>query len=258
MKRLEISLILVTTVVFISGAALAKSPEAMEGKNAMPVAEDAMMMNNMEKPGNTETMDKMDSMGKNDNMDNMEDMKEKGSVGNAEKTESINNMEKMMEETAAKGGKSTSTAMATMAPTDSGSPIKGIVKFEQEDKGVKMTALFSGVPNPGKHGIHIHEKGSCDDKGKGAGGHYDPHGTKHGFLPTDGITQAHCGDMGNIMIDEKGNGSLTLDMPGLSISGDNAVVGRSVILHEQEDNFGQPTGNAGGRIACGVITAAAK
>jgi Cu-Zn family superoxide dismutase len=66
---------------------------------------------------------------------------------------------------------------------------------------------------------------------------------------------AHAGDMGNIEIGENGSGTLIVFMPGLSLSqGEANVTGKAVILHEQEDDFGQPTGNAGGRIGCGVIT----
>ena len=75
-------------------------------------------------------------------------------------------------------------------------------------------------------------------------------------MPEGGLEAAHAGDMGNIEIDEDGDGLLKVELAGLSLEGDNAVMGKAIILHEKEDDFGQPTGNAGGRIGCGVIVSA--
>ena len=87
-----------------------------------------------------------------------------------------------------------------------------------------------------------------------SGGHFNPDGTEHGFSPRDGYGKSHAGDMGNIEINEEGNGSLIIFLPGLSlVEGLKNVTGKAVILHAKEDNFGQPTGNAGGRIGCGII-----
>ena len=98
------------------------------------------------------------------------------------------------------------------------------------------------------------EGDGCEDEGKAAGGHYNPQGVKHGFLPTDGFAQAHAGDFGNVDVRADGVGTLELVIPELHVSGGTYTVGgRSVVLHEQVDDFGQPTGNAGGRIGCGVI-----
>jgi len=145
-----------------------------------------------------------------------------------------------------------SGAWARMSGTAEGSAIKGSVHFHEVEGALKVMAQFSGV-TPGKHGIHVHEKGSCEDGGKAAGGHFNPHGTAHGFLPEDGLHAAHAGDMGNILIEEDGTGTLVVELPELSLAGEHGVVGKAVILHEKEDDFGQPTGNAGSRIGCGVI-----
>jgi Cu-Zn family superoxide dismutase len=111
----------------------------------------------------------------------------------------------------------------------------------------------ANVP-PGQHGLHIHQFGSCADAGKAAGGHYNPASAPHGYLPKDGLTHAHAGDFGNIQISADGAGTLELVIPNLSLNaGPYPVAGRTVIVHEQMDDFGQPTGNAGGRIACGPI-----
>jgi len=141
---------------------------------------------------------------------------------------------------------------AVMEGTAEESNIKGVVNFFKGQNAVVVMAMLSGV-NPGKHGIHIHEKGSCGDGGKAAGGHFNPQGTDHGFFPENGSEAAHLGDMGNIEIKDNGEGVLIIELPGVSLEGDQGILGHAVILHEKEDDFGQPTGNAGGRIGCGVI-----
>ncbi len=146
-----------------------------------------------------------------------------------------------------------SMAIAHIAPTGPGSDVAGKAVFTENEDGVTVVVTLKGVPDPGNHGFHIHQNGSCAEAGKAAGGHYNPNSVDHGFLPKDGHSAAHAGDLGNIAIDEDGNGSLTVLLPGLSIADENNVSGRSVILHAKEDDFGQPTGNAGGRIGCGVI-----
>lgn len=146
-------------------------------------------------------------------------------------------------------------AEALIAGTEENSKIMGSALFQDTEDGLEAEVQITGAP-PGLHGIHIHENGSCEDKGNAAGGHYNPDGMKHGFLPTDGMQGAHAGDLGNIMINEMGEGNLFLTIPGLTVKGDGpAVADRAVIVHEKQDDFGQPTGNAGGRIACGIIQA---
>jgi len=144
-------------------------------------------------------------------------------------------------------------AMAEIHGTQPEPNITGEIKFFQNEKGVKVYAHIHGVSTVGKHGFHIHKNGSCEDAGKAAGGHYNPKRVQHGFLPKDGQESAHAGDMGNIVIDEDGNGEVILELSGLSISDENKIVEHAIILHEKEDDFGQPTGHAGARIACGVI-----
>ena len=86
------------------------------------------------------------------------------------------------------------------------------------------------------------------------GGHYNPTAVKHGYLPSEGLSDAHAGDLGNIFISASGSGTLTETIPGLSIAGEApAIADLAVILHADRDDFGQPTGNAGGRVGCGLI-----
>jgi len=147
------------------------------------------------------------------------------------------------------------TGKAVIQGTSAGSKVSGTAKLTDTRQGLKVVVNVAGVP-PGKHGLHIHEKGACGDQGKAAGGHFNPAKVPHGFLPKDGPTKAHAGDMGNIDVGPNGSGKLAVVLPGVSLKGTGgtpSVDGRAIILHEKVDDFGQPTGNAGGRIGCGVI-----
>ena len=147
------------------------------------------------------------------------------------------------------------TGTAVIKGTAAGSNISGKVTLKDTAQGLKVVVAVTGVP-AGAHGLHIHEQGNCGDQGKAAGGHFNPAGAPHGLLPKDGPTKAHAGDMGNIEVSSNGSGTATVVLPGVSLKGKGgtpAVDGRAIIVHEKPDNFGQPTGNAGGRIGCGVI-----
>ena len=149
---------------------------------------------------------------------------------------------------------SAKTAIVEINPTQAGSSVTGTLQLEEVAGGLKIDAVVKGV-TPGKHGFHFHENGSCADEGKAAGSHFNPDHVPHGLLTKNGATHAHAGDMGNIEVGADGTGQLSLTLPGLSLSSGNYnVSGKSVILHEKEDDFSQPTGNAGARIGCGVIS----
>ncbi len=142
---------------------------------------------------------------------------------------------------------------AALTGTAEGSTVSGLAALRDTDEGLQVDLRVSGVP-AGTHGLHIHEAGDCGDGGTAAGGHFNPDKAPHGFLPKDGAAKAHPGDMGNIDVGQDGTGSLSLTLPGAHLaSGPYAVAGRAIILHEKADDFGQPTGNAGGRIGCGAI-----
>lgn len=146
-------------------------------------------------------------------------------------------------------------AKAAINGTAEGSTLEGTAIFNQTPEGVGIEAEIINVSNPGKHGFHVHEKGSCDEGGNAAGGHYNPDQVQHGDLMQHGHTMAHAGDMGNITVDESGKALYSGFLPGVSLTeGKYNINGLAVILHEKEDDFGQPTGNAGGRIGCGIIT----
>lgn len=144
-------------------------------------------------------------------------------------------------------------ALARMTATLPGSPIAGTVTLTETKKGLKITAVLSGVP-PGEHGLHIHEFGSCEEGGRQAASHYNPNNRPHGLWVKDGPKKAHPGDLGNISADKGGHALLEVVLPDVTLGlGKFFVAGRAVILHEKPDDFGQPSGNAGGRLACGVI-----
>lgn len=146
-------------------------------------------------------------------------------------------------------------AIADLRATSEGSPVSGAVVLEDTPDGLKVTAHVENAA-PGKHGFHFHENGSCADTGNAAGGHYNPDGVKHGDLTAEGFAAAHAGDLGNIEVKKDGAGDLQKVIPGLTIRGGKYnVENRAVVFHEKTDDFGQPTGNAGARIACGVVEA---
>ena len=145
------------------------------------------------------------------------------------------------------------SASSSIKGTAPDSELYGSASFKDTDAGLAIDVEVFGAP-AGLHGIHIHELGNCADSGNAAGSHYNPDGTQHGLLSKDGFEKAHAGDFGNIEIGGDGHGTLRLVIGGLTVKGETrSVQGRAVILHEKQDDFGQPTGNAGSRIACGVI-----
>ncbi len=145
-------------------------------------------------------------------------------------------------------------ASAYIKGTKPDSKVYGEAEFIEEKGGVSIFVEVYNVSPPGKRGIHVHEYGSCAEGGNAAGGHFNPHGIKHGFFPADGVEKSHPGDMGNVIISPKGEGVLSVFLRGASLSeGEYNIAGKAMILHEKEDDFGQPTGNAGGRIGCGII-----
>lgn len=147
----------------------------------------------------------------------------------------------------------TASAQARIYSTENPSELLGVATFVTADEGLQVNAELSDVP-PGYHGFHIHEFGSCDDGGSAAGGHFNPLETQHGYLPDDGLDNAHAGDLGNIIIESNGTGTLQETIPPLPLmTGRLAIAQRAVIVHADRDDFGQPTGNAGGRIGCGII-----
>lgn len=150
-----------------------------------------------------------------------------------------------------------SSAKAVVKSTADPSKILGEAVFAETDNGIEVVVILDNAPS-GTHAFHVHEVGSCADNGKAAKGHFNPDNVKHGYLPTNGFRNAHAGDLGNIEISENGVGIMNLTIAGLSLEqGKYAIANRSVILHAKPDDFGQPVGNAGDRVGCGIINLAA-
>lgn len=146
-------------------------------------------------------------------------------------------------------GPSISKAVAILQPTK-GNKAEGRVTFTAEGKMVHVHADISGL-TPGEHGFHIHEFGVWSEDGMAAGGHYNPTAEKHAGHDT---SKRHIGDLGNITANASGNASLDLDDEHLSFHGPHSIIGRGLVVHEKADDLKtQPTGNAGGRVAVGVI-----
>jgi superoxide dismutase, Cu-Zn family len=141
-------------------------------------------------------------------------------------------------------------AICQLYPTE-GNTAQGTVIFEQVPGGIKVTADITGL-KPGKHGFHIHEYGDCSaPNGTSAGGHFNPDHVKHGG-PSDKVR--HVGDMGNVVADAAGHAHLEYIDNMLSFSGPHNIIGHGIIVHAGADDYvTQPTGNAGPRVACGVI-----
>ena len=147
-------------------------------------------------------------------------------------------------------GPSISKAVAILVPTK-GSKVQGRVTFTEEDHKVHVHAEISGL-TPGDHGFHIHEYGVWSEDGLAAGSHFDPTATKH-HAGID-VPKRHVGDLGNITASEDGRAILDLEDSSLHFHGPTSIIGRGLVVHEKADDLKtQPTGNAGGRLAVGVI-----
>jgi len=143
-------------------------------------------------------------------------------------------------------------ASAGLQPTK-GNKTVGEVTFEQVGDKVRVTAQVIGLKPNQEHGFHIHEKGDCSSgDGMSAGGHFNPYGKPHGRG-----AERHAGDLPNLKADAKGRATLSVDLDVITVTpGPASVVGRGIIVHAQPDDYtSQPVGNAGARLACGVIKA---
>jgi len=139
-----------------------------------------------------------------------------------------------------------------------GEKVAGVVRFQQSGPAspLRITGNLTGL-SPGLHGFHIHQLGDTTNGCKSMAGHFNPNKVTHG-APTD--IYRHSGDLGNIKAGLDGVAVFdTLDKH-LSLNGISSIIGRGVVVHQGEDDLGRggdsgskKTGNAGGRVACGVI-----
>ena len=141
-------------------------------------------------------------------------------------------------------------AVAVLSPTK-GSNVAGTVTFMKVEGGVRIVADVAGL-KPGEHGFHIHEFGDCSaPDATSAGGHFNPQHAQHG---APDAAARHAGDFGNLVADDSGKAHYERVDTIMTLDGANSVLGHAVIVHEKADDLKtQPTGNAGARVACGVI-----
>jgi Cu-Zn family superoxide dismutase len=130
----------------------------------------------------------------------------------------------------------------------------GEATLEQKGDSVRIAATFTGLP-PGTHAFHIHEVGKCEPPFESAGGHFNPTGKQHG---KDNAQGPHAGDLPNIQATSSGRVKVEVTATGVSLDGGkNGLLdadGAALIVHEKADDYKtDPAGNAGKRIACGVV-----
>ena len=138
----------------------------------------------------------------------------------------------------------------------SGSLVSGKLSIVPMGDGVHITGEIGGLGGDKSHAIHVHEKGDCSAAdASSAGGHFNPTGSAHGRA---GTATHHAGDMDNILANAQGVAAIDIHLAGVTLGGGaaNDIAGRAVIVHAAPDDYqSQPAGNAGARVACGVIKA---
>lgn len=130
----------------------------------------------------------------------------------------------------------------------------GTLSLVQTADGVKIEGTVKGL-TPGEHAFHIHAVGKCEPPFKSAGGHYNPGNSPHGKQGSG----PHAGDMDNVTAGDDGtvkisvvNARVTLNAPANGTLFD--ADGSAIVFHAGPDDYtSQPSGDAGGRVACGVI-----
>jgi Cu-Zn family superoxide dismutase len=145
-------------------------------------------------------------------------------------------------------------ASAALQPTKGNKTI-GEATFEQVGDKVRVIVFAQGLKPDQEHGFHIHEAGDCSSgDGMSAKGHFNPLGKPHGHPSS---AERHAGDLPSLKAAKNGRAKLDVTMDGISLRpGPTSIIGRGLIIHADPDDFKtQPTGNAGARLACGVIRA---
>jgi len=145
-------------------------------------------------------------------------------------------------------------ATAQLQPTK-GNKTFGEATFEQVGDKVRVVIFVQGLKPGQEHGLHIHEAGDCSSgDGMSAKGHFNPFGKPHGH---HGSGERHAGDLPSLKANKEGRANIQADLDVITLApGPASIIGRGLIVHADPDDYKtQPTGNAGARIACGVIQA---
>lgn len=147
---------------------------------------------------------------------------------------------------------STRSASAKLQPAP-GVALSGQAEFTYGPEGVRARVKIQDA-TPGKHGIHVHQKGDCSDiPGKSMGDHFAPGAKEHGLLESP---VRHLGDLGNIEVSADGAGAIDVLVPNATLGeGTHSYLGKALVIHEKEDVGTGPSGESGTPIACGVIRA---
>jgi len=131
----------------------------------------------------------------------------------------------------------------------------GEATFEQAGDKVHVVVFVRGLKPGQEHGLHIHEVGDCSSgDGMSTKGHFNPFGKPHGH---PGGIERHAGDLPSLKANKAGHANIQVDLDIITLNpGPASIIGRGLIVHAAPDDYStQPTGNAGARIACGVIKA---
>lgn len=152
--------------------------------------------------------------------------------------------------TAAENSNAATKAVASLSPTR-GSRAQGVITFTSVDGATKIVADVDYL-EPGPHALVIHEYGDCSaPDGASIGGHFNPTSKRHGGPDS---LERHVGDLGNIFANEKGHAHYERMDNVIKLTGPHSIIGRAIAIHANKDDCTtQPTGNAGGCVACGVI-----
>ena len=144
-------------------------------------------------------------------------------------------------------------AQANLAPA-SASLVSGRMALVPEAGGVHITGVIGGLQPRQQAAFHVHENGDCSAvDASSAGGHFNPALMPHGRASA---TAHHAGDMDNLQTDAAGVAKVDVHLRGVTLGGGGAqdVAGRALVVHARADDYhSQPAGNAGARVACGVI-----
>jgi len=133
----------------------------------------------------------------------------------------------------------------------------GTLTIRGTESGIAISGALHGLP-PGTHGIHLHDVGRCEAPFESAGNHWNPTNRQHGSQNPGG---PHFGDLPNLTVTGDSSASVQATTPGGALRGVNALLdqdGAAVVIHAgPDDEKTDPSGNSGGRLACGVISGGA-